>query len=94
MLGSGGGPSDNRGDGVWECTNSPGSAGVFGFNFGVGPAVRGYSAVVTGQRPSPTGNGVGVEGKSLVERGLMAPRVQKGGLEYWPSTPEADWGWP
>jgi hypothetical protein len=41
VIGSGGGPNDNRGDGVWGVTNSPGHAGVFGFNFGLGPAVRG-----------------------------------------------------
>jgi hypothetical protein len=80
VLGSGGGPSDNRGDGVWGITNSPGSAGVFGFNFGVGPAVRGYSAVVTGQRPSPTGNGVGVEGKSGGGKGVHGAASAEGGI--------------
>jgi hypothetical protein len=66
MLGSGGGPSDNRGDGVWGVTRSPNQAGVFGFNFGLGPGVRGYSAApgTGGQRPQPVGNGIGVEGKS------------------------------
>ena len=80
VLGSGGGPSDNRGDGVWGITNSPGSAGVFGFNFGVGPAVRGYSAVVTGQRPSPTGNGVGVEGTSGGGKGVHGAASAEGGI--------------
>ena len=80
VLGSGGGPSDNRGDGVWGVTNSPGNAGVFGFNFGVGPAVRGYSAVVTGQRPSPTGNGVGVEGKSGGGKGVHGAASAEGGI--------------
>jgi hypothetical protein len=72
VLGSGGGPSDNRGDGVWGVTNSLDHAGVFGFNFGLGPAVRGYSARVNpnpGQRPSPTGNGVGIEGKTGRRKG-------------------------
>ena len=51
VLGSGGGPSDNPGDGVWGITRSSSQAGVFGFNFGLGPGLRGYSAVPTaGQR--------------------------------------------
>jgi hypothetical protein len=35
-----------RGDGVWGITRSPSQAGVFGFNFGLGPGLRGY-----GRRP-------------------------------------------
>ena len=71
VLGSGGGPSDNRGDGVWGITRSSSQAGVFGFNFGLGPGLRGYSAVPTaGQRAQPTGNGVGVEGKSGGGKGV------------------------
>ena len=65
VVGSGGGPTDNRGDGVWGVTNSPTGSGVFGFNFGLGAAVRGYSGVPNaGQRPSPVGKGIGVEGRS------------------------------
>ena len=72
VTGSGGGPDDNRGDGVWGVTNSAGNAGVFGFNFGLGPAVRGYSARVptAGQTVSPTGNGVGIEGKTGGGKGV------------------------
>jgi hypothetical protein len=81
VLGSGGGPTDNRGDGVWGVTNSPSHAGVFGFNFGLGPAVRGYSAVANpGQRPSPTGDGVGVEGKSGGGKGVHGAASAAGGI--------------
>jgi hypothetical protein len=83
VLGSGGGPSDNRGDGVWGVTNSPGHAGVFGFNFGLGPAVRGYSAranPTAGQRPIPTGNGVGIEGKSGGGKGVHGAASSDGGI--------------
>jgi hypothetical protein len=83
VLGSGGGPNDNRGDGVWGVTNSPGNAGVFGFNFGLGPAVRGYSARVNptpGQRVSPTGNGVGIEGKSGGGKGVHGAASADGGI--------------
>lgn len=83
VLGSGAGPSDNRGDGVWGVTNSPGHAGVFGFNFGLGPAVRGYSAranPTAGQRPIPTGNGVGIEGKSGGGKGVYGAASSDGGV--------------
>ena len=46
VVGNGGGPVDNRGDGVWGMTTSSINAGVFGLNFGLGPAVRGYSTEV------------------------------------------------
>jgi len=81
VIGSGGGPTNDRGDGVWGVTNSPGHAGVFGFNFGMGPAVRGYSAVATpGQRPSPTGNGVGIEGKSGGGKGVYGAATATEGI--------------
>jgi hypothetical protein len=83
VLGSGGGPNDNRGDGVWGVTNSPNNAGVFGFNFGLGPAVRGYSARVNpnhDQRVSPTGNGIGIEGKSGGGMGVHGAASADGGI--------------
>jgi hypothetical protein len=83
VIGSGGGPNDDRGDGVWGVTNSPGHAAVFGFNFGLGPAVRGYSAAVNpnpGQRPIPTGNGVGIEGKSGGGKGVHGAASANGGI--------------
>jgi hypothetical protein len=83
VAGSGGGPDDNRGDGVWGVTNSAGNAGVFGFNLGLGPAVRGYSAKVNpspGQRPSPTGNGVGIEGKAGGGKGVHGAASADGGI--------------
>jgi hypothetical protein len=83
VIGSGGGPDDNRGDGVWGVTNSAGNAGVFGFNFGLGPAVRGYSARVNpnaGQRVSPTGNGVGIEGKTGGGKGVHGAASADGGI--------------
>jgi len=46
VVGNGGGPDDDRGHGVWGATTSAGNAGVFGLNFGLGPAVRGYSTEV------------------------------------------------
>ena len=73
VVGNGGGPVDNRGDGVWGMTTSPVNAGVFGLNFGLGPAVRGYSTEVPpgGQPPVfPTGNGIGVEGKTGGGKGV------------------------
>jgi hypothetical protein len=72
VVGNGGGPDDDRGDGVWGVTNSASHTGVFGFNFGLGPAVRGYSAQVptAGQPVSPTGNGVGIEGKTGGGKGV------------------------
>ena len=36
----------------------------------------------------------GSRARAVVERGSMALRVLKVGLEYWPSTPGADGGWP
>ena len=83
VIGSGGGPNHNRGDGIWGVTNSAGHAGVFGFNFGLGPAVRGYSAAVNpspGQRPVPTGNGVGIEGKSGGGKGVHGSASANGGI--------------
>jgi hypothetical protein len=83
VIGSGGGPNDDRGDGVWGVTNSAGHAGVFGFNFGLGPAVRGYSAAVNpspGQRVLPTGNGVGIEGKTGSGKGVHGAASASGGI--------------
>jgi hypothetical protein len=62
VLGNGNPASgDKGGDGVRGSTVSATRAGVFGFNFGTGAGVRGYGAVAG---PLPTGNGIGVEGKS------------------------------
>jgi hypothetical protein len=95
VLGSGGGPSDDRGDGVWGITNSPGHAGVFGFNFGLGPAVRGYSARVNpnpGERPVPTGNGVGIEGKSGGGKGVHGAASADGGIGVLAEHTGSGWG--
>jgi hypothetical protein len=54
-------------------TTSPINAGVFGLNFGLGPAVRGYSTEIPpgGQPPvHPIGNGIGVEGKTVGGKGV------------------------
>jgi hypothetical protein len=95
VIGSGGGPNDNRGDGVWGVTNSPGHAGVFGFNFGLGPAVRGYSAGVNpnpGERASPTGNGVGIEGKSGGGKGVHGAASADGGIGVLAEHIGSGWG--
>ena len=83
VVGNGGGPVDDRGDGVWGVTNSAGHTGVFGLNFGLGPAVRGYSAKVPpgGVPPvSPTGNGVGVEGKTGGGKGVHGAASADAGI--------------
>ena len=64
-------------------TTSPINAGVFGLNFGLGPAVRGYSAKINpspGQRPSPTGNGVGLEGKTGGGKGVHGAASADAGI--------------
>jgi len=83
VVGNGGGPADNRGDGVWGATTSPVNAGVFGLNFGLGPGVRGYSTEVPpGGAPPvfPTGNGIGVEGKTGGGRGVHGAASADAGI--------------
>ena len=83
MVGNGGGPDDDRGDGVWGLTTSASHTGVFGANFGLGPAVRGYSAEVPpgGQPPvHPTGNGIGVEGKTGGGKGVHGAASADAGI--------------
>jgi hypothetical protein len=83
VVGNGGGPVDNRGDGVWGMTTSPVNAGVFGLNFGLGPAVRGYSTEVPpgGQPPvHPIGNGIGVEGKTGGGKGVHGAASADAGI--------------
>src|SRR5829696_4097910 len=64
-------------------SQSPSQAGVFGFNFGLGPGLRGYSAVPTaGQRAQPTGNGVGVEGKSGGGKGVHGSASASPGIGF------------
>ena len=79
VIGNGGGPDDDRGDGVWGVTTSASHTGVFGLNFGLGPAVRGHSAAVpTGL--NPTGNGIGVEGKTGGGKGVHGAASADAGI--------------
>jgi len=83
VVGNGGGPDDDRGDGVWGLTTSASHTGVFGANFGLGPAVRGYSAEVPpgGQPPvHPTSNGIGVEGKTGGGKGVHGAASADAGI--------------
>jgi hypothetical protein len=83
VVGNGGGSDDDRGDGVWGLTTSASHTGVFGANFGLGPAVRGYSAEVPpgGQPPvHPTGNGIGVEGKTGGGKGVHGAASADAGI--------------
>src|SRR4026207_806047 len=73
VVGNGGGPDDDRGDGVWGLTTSASHTGVFGANLGRGPGVRACRTEVPpgGQPPmQPTGNGIGVEGKTGGGKGV------------------------
>src|SRR4029078_11816187 len=74
---------DDRGDGVWGLTTSASHTGVFGANFGLGPAVRGYSAEVPpGCQPPvhPTSNGIGVEGKTGGGKGVHGAASADAGI--------------
>src|SRR5215204_3828484 len=83
VIGNGGGPDNDRGDGVWGLTTSPNHTGVFGLNFGLGPAVRGWSAEVpAGGAPPvhPTGHGTGVEGKTAGGKGIYGSASADAGI--------------
>jgi hypothetical protein len=83
VVGNGGGPDEDRGDGVWGLTTSAIHTGVFGVNFGLGPGVRGYSAEAPpgGHPPvNPTGNGVGVEGKTGGGKGVHGTASADAGI--------------
>ena len=94
VVGNGGGPDDDRGDGVWGLTTSASHTGVFGANFGLGPAVRGYSAEVPpGGQPPVHPTGYVSRARQEAERESMALRAQTLVLASWLNTLEVAVAW-